>query len=344
MDFEAFPPITRRFGINTVTFYVRDEKKPFTFSEAVLREISAFFQAAFRENPFTWGSERTMNLPKEDAKYFEDFIQWLRISSNPFVGTTTTPSLFGGAKATPNTVGGATKTQIPNLFERATATSSLFGGATRTRAPSLFGGATAATPSLVGGAKATPSLLGVATATPYPFEGAEATPSFSGGATTTPSLFGSATTTRRLFSPEQLVNLYLLAIRYTVPELKNYVCDHMISYANASIFGVSLFTMKKALEAYEQLPPSSGLRRLLVLWFAREMEQGRFSVACDRAWLVKNPEFAADLLCAMDKDRCEGSRTEKLFSELDRSKYYETMGTHGQCNPLSGFQPSGRLA
>jgi len=334
MDFEAFPPITRRFGINTVTFYVRDEKKPFTFSEAVLREKSAFFKAAFRENPFTWGSERTMNLPKEDAKHFNDFIQWLRISSNPCVDATTTPSLFGGAKATPNTVGGATKTQIPNLF----------GGATRTRAPSLFGGATAATPSLVGGAKVTPILFGFAIATPYPFGDTAATPSLFGGVTTTPSLFGGATTTRRLFSPEQLVNLYLLAIRYTVPELKNYVCDHMISYANASIFGVSLFTMKKALEAYEQLPPSSGLRRLLVLWFAREMEQGRFSVACDRAWLVKTPEFAADLLCAMDKDRCEGPRTEKLFSELDRSKYYETMGTHGQCNPLSGFQPSGRLA
>jgi len=125
-----------------------------------------------------------------------------------------------------------------------------------------------------------------------------------------------------------------------VPELKNYVCDHMISYANTnSLFDVvSFYTMKKLLVAYKQLPFQSGLRRLLVHWFVRGVERGQFSMIL---------EFAADLACAMEKNRRECPRTEKPFSELDRSKYYETMGytvTWPNCfNPLPSFQPPGRF-
>lgn len=50
MDFEAFPPITRRFGINTVTFYVR-RKKAF-----YLQRSRSPWEICFLQSSFPWES------------------------------------------------------------------------------------------------------------------------------------------------------------------------------------------------------------------------------------------------------------------------------------------------
>ncbi len=74
------------------------------------------------------------------------------------------------------------------------------------------------------------------------------------------------------------------------------------------------------------------LRKILVEWIAWgrwPSQTGLHETEKEKTWLIKNPEFAADLVYAMMKRHCEGPRAGKPFPEDDQSKYYEIVGDVG---------------
>lgn len=51
--------------------------------------------------------------------------------------------------------------------------------------------------------------------------------------------------------------------------------------------------------AYAHLPEKSGMRRLLIDWYASTFPPGWYVTPTGRPWLVANPDIAADLIAAL---------------------------------------------
>jgi len=134
---------------------------------------------------------------------------------------------------------------------------------------------------------------------------------------------------------DHLIGLYILADKYDIPELEKYVCDRIFDYAN-NRDQFKAFTpwpdIKEISMVYKQLPPNAGLRKLFVDWFARGLWPvgfGPWRTDEEKAWLMKNPEIAADLVGALIERHCESTKYRKPFPEEIQSKYYGTVGDAG---------------
>ena len=119
----------------------------------------------------------------------------------------------------------------------------------------------------------------------------------------------------------KLVQLYVLADKHDVPELKKHICDAIVSLRerNTKPWYPSLDSVTVA---YANLPAGSGMRKLLVDWYAWDVRPGWFGEG-EQIWRtpLSVPEFAVDVVVKMTRFCIGGDKVGSPFGE-DRGKYY----------------------
>lgn len=93
------------------------------------------------------------------------------------------------------------------------------------------------------------------------------------------------------------LRLLVVSDKYGIPVLKNSICEALIESARAR----KAPPVADVSTAYLQLPEKSGLRKLLIDWFVDFCQLGWYEKPAYRKWLVKNPDFAADLTAGLAK-------------------------------------------
>jgi len=118
-----------------------------------------------------------------------------------------------------------------------------------------------------------------------------------------------------------LIRLYVIAEKYDIPALKKCICDRMIRCAKDK--GSKPPGWDSIAYAYEYLPATSSLLKLLVDWHAWDMCLGLAVIETEKKELAENPKFAVDLVYATLKTARYRSHKGLFF--WDTSEYYENM-------------------
>lgn len=114
------------------------------------------------------------------------------------------------------------------------------------------------------------------------------------------------------------VRLYVLAEKYDIVKLKNKICRKLYEGRTVHGFGPCKNTVECA---YDNLPQSSPMRRMLVDWYTWHVTCRWFEYEENQKWLPRVPEFAADLAVALSKK--SRSSTGESPLELGVANYYE---------------------
>ena len=119
----------------------------------------------------------------------------------------------------------------------------------------------------------------------------------------------------------KLVQLYILADKYDVPELKIHICDVIIgirNYNNKPWYP----SLDSVAVAYANLPAGSGMRKLLADWYAWDIRPGWFGGGDHLAHTpLSVSEFAVDVVVAMTRFGYGEDKGRSPF-EGDRERYY----------------------
>jgi len=96
----------------------------------------------------------------------------------------------------------------------------------------------------------------------------------------------------------QALHLFVLADKYDVSGLKQYICVQLLEKAGDGYRPPHLSTI---FYAYKNLPEKSSMREILADWYAPDIDPSWFVQDDVRIWLLKCPEFAVDLAAALAK-------------------------------------------
>lgn len=94
----------------------------------------------------------------------------------------------------------------------------------------------------------------------------------------------------------QALEFFFLPEKYNVSRLKTRICNQMVSQSR---LGHRAPDPDVVCSAYAHLPEKSGMRRLLIDWYASTCSPRWYVTPTGRPWLVANPEIAADLITAL---------------------------------------------
>lgn len=127
----------------------------------------------------------------------------------------------------------------------------------------------------------------------------------------------------------QTMQLYVLADKYGVTSLKNSIVDVLFVQAQITTGTPGL---KSVGYLYNNTRPTSRIRAMITDWYTSYVSPKWFQESGVRRWLVRHPEFAADLVASFANLNTIELR-KSLFKNTTATKYYDEVDTlHGEAS------------
>ena len=129
-------------------------------------------------------------------------------------------------------------------------------------------------------------------------------------------LYAPQSALREICSTMEYLRLYVLADKYDIVQVKNRICDWLVSNLRGLPPSASEIEY-----AYENATSERPIRRVLVDWFIWRTDAIWFNKEENRRWLTSVPEFAVDLCAGLANTF--GLRSRHYAWEKKKSLYWE---------------------